>query len=135
MPTAPPDGDASRPARPAARAAAWESGRLQTAWLPVIACATLIFALSGVPSLGTGLGTWDLILRKLAHVAIYALLGALLVRASERDAPALAGGVAYAASDELHQHFVPGREAALTDVAFDTLGLLVGIVAFRLARR
>ena len=135
MPTAPPDGDASRPARPAARAPAWESGRLQTAWLPVIACATLIFVLSGVPSLGTGLGTWDLILRKLAHVGIYAVLGALLVRACERDAPALAVGVAYAASDEVHQHFVLGREGAVTDIGFDTLGLLVGIVAFRVARR
>ena len=43
--------------------------------------AALIFAFSSVPDLGTGLGGWDLVLRKLAHAAEYAVLGALLARA------------------------------------------------------
>ena len=51
-----------------------------TAWLPVIVWAGVIFAFSSVPSLGTGLGTWDLVLRKLAHVSEYAVLGLLLAR-------------------------------------------------------
>ena len=34
--------------------------------------AAIIFAFSSVPSLGTGLGTWDLVLRKLAHLTEYA---------------------------------------------------------------
>ena len=42
--------------------------------------AALIFAISAIPSLGTGLGTWDLVLRKLAHVTEYAVLGFLLAR-------------------------------------------------------
>lgn len=109
--------------------------RFQTAWLPVIACATLIFALSGIPSLSSGLGDWDLILRKFAHVSIYALLGALLARALERDAAALVCGIAYAVSDEVHQHFVPGRSGAVLDVGFDTLGVIAGILAFRWLRR
>ncbi|MBA3787736.1 MAG: hypothetical protein H0X21_03465, partial [Actinobacteria bacterium] len=37
-------------------------------WLPVVLWAAVIFALSSVPDLGTGLGNWDLLLRKLAHV-------------------------------------------------------------------
>jgi VanZ family protein len=109
--------------------------RFQTAWLPVIACATLIFALSGIPSLSTGLGTWDLVLRKVAHVSIYALLGALLLRALKRELASVAAGIAYAVSDEFHQHFIPGRSGAPLDVAFDTLGVVAGVAVFRWLRR
>jgi hypothetical protein len=42
----------------------------------------VIFGFSSIPSLGDGLGTWDLVLRKLAHAAEYAVLGALLMRAA-----------------------------------------------------
>jgi VanZ family protein len=100
-------------------------------WLAVALWAALIFALSSIPSLGTGLGTWDLILRKGAHVTEYAILGFLLVRALGREAPALAFGVVYAASDELHQAFVRGRHASPVDVAIDTVGVLLGIVVRR----
>ena len=106
------------------------------AWLPVLAWAALIFALSSVPDLGTGLGTWDLVLRKLAHVGEYAVLGLLLARAARRPWVAVALGVAYAASDELHQHFVPGRRGAPLDVAIDAVGVVVGVLVWRrLARR
>jgi hypothetical protein len=33
--------------------------RLAFTWLPVVAWAALIFALSSIPDLGTGLGGWD----------------------------------------------------------------------------
>jgi VanZ family protein len=102
-----------------------------SAWLPVVLWAGLIFALSSIPSLGTGLGTWDTVLRKLAHFTEYAVLGALVLRAVRREPPAVALGVAYAASDELHQHFVPGRHAALRDVAIDAAGVLAGVLAGR----
>ena len=108
--------------------------RLASTWLPVLAWAALIFALSSVPSLSTGLGLWDLLLRKLAHAGEYAVLGALLARALPEPA-ALLVGAAYAVSDELHQTFVPGREGALLDVGIDSLGVLVGILLFRRARR
>ncbi len=100
-------------------------------WLPVVAWAALIFALSAVPDLGTGLGGWDLVLRKLAHTAEYAVLGALLVRALGAPVPAFAAGVAYAISDEVHQHFVPGRRGAPLDVAIDAVGVGLGILAWR----
>jgi VanZ family protein len=100
-------------------------------WLPVVAWAGVIFALSSVPDLGTGLGGWDLLLRKLAHAGEYALLGALLLRALSRDLPAFALGVAYAISDELHQHFVPGRRGAPLDVLIDAVGVGLGVLAWR----
>jgi len=104
------------------------SSRLLLLWLPVVLWAGLIFGLSSVPDLGTGLGTWDLVLRKLAHFCEYAILGALLLRALDRTELAVAAGVVYAATDELHQHFVPGRHAAFRDVAIDAAGVLAGVV-------
>jgi VanZ family protein len=106
-----------------------------SAWLPVIAWAAVIFALSSIPHLGTGLGTWDTILRKGAHVTEYAILGLLLLRAIGRETPAFALGVGYAITDELHQHFVRGRHASPLDVAIDSIGLLLGILLLQRARR
>ncbi len=100
-------------------------------WLPPLLWAAVIFAFSSVPDLGTGLGGWDLVLRKLAHTVEYAILGALLLRAVRRELPALAAGIAYAASDELHQHFVPGRRGAPLDVLIDSVGVALGVLAWR----
>ncbi|HMI99966.1 MAG TPA: VanZ family protein [Gaiellaceae bacterium] len=106
------------------------SGALSV-WLPVLVWAALIFVLSSIPSLSTGLGTWDTILRKGAHVTEYAILGALLLRALGREPLALAAGIAYAATDELHQHFVRGRHASPLDVLIDAAGVAVGILVLR----
>jgi VanZ family protein len=100
-------------------------------WGPVIVWAAVIFGLSAIPSLNSGLGTWDEVLRKCAHVTEYAILGLLLLRAIGRELPALLVGIAYAASDELHQHFVHGRHASPVDVAIDSFGLLLGILLLR----
>ena len=35
--------------------------------------------------------------------------------------------ILYAISDEVHQYFVPGRFATLTDLIFDTLGIIIGL--------
>jgi VanZ family protein len=110
--------------------------RLVSRWLPVVLWAALIFGLSSIPSLGTGLGTWDLVLRKLAHATEYAVLGFLLLRATGREGVAALAGVAYAVTDEIHQHFVPGRHGAGYDVAIDAAGVLIGVYLMpRLARR
>jgi VanZ family protein len=98
-------------------------------WAPVVVWAGVIFALSSIPSLSTGLGVWDTLLRKCAHTAEFAVLGALLVRALGLAVPALLLGVAYAASDEIHQHFVRGRHASPVDVGIDAIGLVLGVLA------
>ncbi len=100
-------------------------------WLPVVAWAALIFALSSIPGLGTGLGTWDVVLRKIAHAAEFAVLAALLLRALGRVLPAFALGVAYAISDEIHQHFVEGRRGAPLDVLIDAVGVGIGALFWR----
>ena len=107
------------------------SSRALSLWLPVVAWAAVIFAFSAIPSLATGLGTWDLVLRKAAHMTEYAILGALLLRALGRELPALLVGIAYAFGDEIHQHFVEGRHAALFDVLLDGVGVAIGIYLLR----
>jgi VanZ family protein len=101
---------------------------LLTVWLPVLIWAAVIFTLSSIPSLSTGLGTWDTILRKGAHLTEYAVLGGLLYRALGREPLALAVGIAYAATDELHQYFVRGRHASPVDVAIDAVGVAAGML-------
>ncbi len=103
-------------------------------WLPVAAWAGLIFALSSIPDLGTGLGGWDLLLRKLAHGAEYAILGALLVRATHKARLAVALGVLYAVSDEVHQAFVHGRHGSPVDVAIDAVGVACGVLLWQRTR-
>jgi len=106
----------------------WSALRL---WLPVVAWAAVIFAFSSVPDLGTGLGGWDLLLRKLAHAAEYAVLGLLLVRAVRNPPLAVALGVLYAISDEVHQMFVEGRQGSPLDVLIDGVGVTIGVLAWQ----
>lgn len=88
------------------------------------------------------------IVRKCAHFTEFAILGVLVfnlviqaVRTrrkldsralSFRIAPLAASAWAlatlYAATDEFHQIFVPGRAGMLTDICIDSSGVLVGIL-------
>ena len=105
-----------------------------TAWAPVLLWAAIILALSSIPDLGTGLGTWDLVLRKLAHAAEYGVLSALAFRAARSAPAALLLASAYAVTDEIHQAFVAGRHGSPLDWLVDTAGALLGVVlAARLA--
>jgi hypothetical protein len=103
-------------------------------WIPVIAWAAVIFAFSSVSGLGTGLGTWDLFLRKVAHAGEFALLALLLWRALRIEWAVLLLATAYAASDEFHQTFVEGRVGAVADWAIDTAGVVMALVGLRLWR-
>ena len=97
-------------------------------WAPVVLWAGVIFTFSAIPSLGTGLGTWDLVLRKLAHLTEYAILGALLFRALRNPPLAVLLGSAYAVTDEVHQLFVGGRHGSPVDWLIDTVGVVAGVV-------
>src|SRR3712207_1360567 len=102
-------------------------------WAPVVVWAGVIFLFSSVPDLGTDLGIWDLIGRKIAHALEFALLGALVLRAVGWPSVAVALGSFYALTDEVHQAFVPGRVGSPLDWAIDTVGVVLGVVV--LARR
>jgi len=100
-------------------------------WLPVLVWAGVIFAFSSIPSLNSGLGTWDYVLRKSAHMTEYAILAVLLVRAIGSYTWAFVLAVAYAGSDEFHQTFVRGRHGTPVDVGIDAVGALIGLSLLR----
>jgi VanZ family protein len=98
-----------------------------TYWAPVVLWAAVIFILSSIPDLGTGLGTWDTVLRKLAHTAEYAILGGLILRAVRSAPAAVLLASAYAVTDEVHQTFVTGRHGSPLDWLLDTAGAIIGV--------
>lgn len=76
----------------------------------------------------------DYPVRKTAHASEYALLGMLLFGAMtgtrrRRMCYAWLASTCYAATDEFHQLFVPGRSGQFTDVCIDSGGAVVGILA------
>lgn len=68
------------------------------------------------------------------HFVAYALLGYSLGRATGRPLWALVLVAWWGASDEVHQAFVAGREAGLTDWLFDLAGGAFGVAGTRGAR-
>jgi VanZ family protein len=97
----------------------------------------IIFALSAQPNLNSGLGTWDVVLRKLAHMTEYGLLFVLWWRAFRWRSPLAAAliAIAYAGTDEVHQLFVEGRHGTPADVGIDAAGVGLGYLGVRLFRR
>ena len=111
-------------------------------WLPPLLLMGLIFGLSAQPDLGTGLGTIDLILRKIAHMSEYALLTFLwwrvlrtLVPSGAAPFAAFAVAIAYACTDEFHQTFVTGRHGTPVDVCIDAIGGAVAVLLIRARAR
>ncbi|MDX9918204.1 MAG: VanZ family protein [Gudongella sp.] len=97
-----------------------------------------------IPEKEFGIDDFNNIIRKYAHFFAYLLLSGLVLNALRlslhrswgyRAVIAVAVCVLYAASDEIHQIFVPGRSAQLRDVLIDTSGALVGIVIYALLLR
>ena len=79
------------------------------------------------------------IIRKGAHLSIYALVGLLMMNLmctykisnKNKFLITILVGIIYASSDEIHQSFIPGRTAAFTDVCIDTCGAILGsLIAF-----
>ena len=113
-------------------------------WLPVFLWAGLIFYLSGMPNLSLGGGIWDFILRKLAHISEYFILTFLLYRAFKGSFSLVSFylifwsailSFLYAVSDEIHQFFVPTRNASPVDVLIDTLGIIAFYTFIKIKKR
>lgn len=115
----------------------------------------VILLLPEISGLGHDLASF--IVRKAAHCVVYTVLGFCLfvnvrdfaVRRAADGSEAGAGdtgadgsagqvrvprrwawiiGTVYAATDELHQAFVPGRNGALFDVCLDSVGIAAGVL-------
>ena len=104
-------------------------------FVPPVLLMAVIFALSAQPDLNSGLGGWDLILRKCAHMTEFGLLWFLWWRALGygHPGPAIAIALLWAATDEYHQSFVEGRHGSPWDVAIDAVGIGLGVRVARVA--
>lgn len=77
--------------------------------------------------------------RKAAHMSEYAVLALLIFQAltafdrkKNRGCMALGITAAYAATDEFHQLFVPGRAGRVTDVLIDSAGAFLALLAIHI---
>ena len=84
----------------------------------------------------------EVVVRKLAHLSVFLLLGVLATNAfrltfknKKEFIFALAFCFLYSVSDEIHQYFVPGRACRFYDVIVDTIGACLGISIFPFLRR
>jgi VanZ family protein len=106
--------------------------RLAWLWVPPLVYAALIFHLSSEtnPLPEVTAVVWD----KALHATEYAGLAFLLCRALRGSGFGWPGAIvialilasAYAATDEWHQSFVPGRDSDVHDWLADTIGAVLG---------
>ena len=138
--------------------------RLLIAWLSLIGWMSMIFYMSNQSGeissnqsglilkmfeiigidLNSSLGEYaSLLIRKSAHFLEYFILYLLNLNLLKYYLPkknarvlSLLGVFLYASSDEIHQHFIPGRAMAFTDVIIDTFGgFIASVVEFVFSKR
>ena len=112
---------------------------LFTRWLPLIIYCLIIFIQSSLPAYER-LPEFKFS-DKFLHFGAYALMGILFFRAFQTlriksDVRRLilfsiAAATLYGISDEIHQYFVPFREADFLDVVANTLGAVCGVFFYR----
>jgi VanZ family protein len=101
-------------------------------WMLLMTAMTIISSMSRVPVPNLRFQHLD----KILHFTAFAVLGWLLCRSWEKSfslsmkrnrfmlfAIAIIIGGAFAVIDEIHQSFVPGRDASVWDLLFDWLGI------------
>ncbi|MCR2823011.1 VanZ family protein [Lederbergia panacisoli] len=77
---------------------------------------------------------WNVIFRKFVHLAAFGFLAILFYNSLQKKRFWMAWMLTtiYAATDELHQVFIPERTGALLDVGLDSLGAIVALVGTKL---
>ena len=109
-------------------------------WLPPLLWAGVILFVTSLPgsAVPRQLGPYD----KIVHFTIYGLLAVLLsrdlVQVTTRWAAALVAiaiAVTFAAADEWHQGFIPGRAPDVADWRADSIGAAGGALLFALYGR
>lgn len=112
-------------------------------WLPVIIYCLLIFVQSSFPS---PISAPDVpFFDKYLHLIAYAVLGALFYRAyatlrlgdnsTKVVVLSILSAGLYGISDEIHQHFVSGRNADVMDSAVDFIGAACGALFYQYVAR
>ena len=97
-------------------------------WLGAIVWAAAILVVSSIPSPTLGPSLFPGC-DKVAHFIEYLILGLALRYWTGGGAAMGAAALGFAALDEIHQRFIPGREMSFWDFAADAAGLAVGYLA------
>ena len=113
-------------------------------WIPVILWAAVILVAATDTFSASRTRDWldflyggeapeaaNFVVRKLAHVVEYAILGALSWRASGRASTALLVALAVAGTDEFRQSLSAQRTGTPWDVALDLVGAAAGVTVMR----
>lgn len=110
-------------------------------WGPAVAIMSFIFIASSIPGPELPkLDFGDTLLKKGGHMVGYALLAASYLHALNsvrsikpiRFVAAFCLTILYAASDEWHQGFTPGRNPSLLDIVIDAAGGLIGLLVWHI---
>lgn len=89
----------------------------------------VIFALSIIPSAKiSDFSYLDFFVRKFLHIFEFFILTILAYNSFGSYKKAYFFAFFYAISDELHQHFTPGRGPSPIDVLVDIIGVILGII-------
>lgn len=104
--------------------------------IPLLLCMGVIFWFSDQPKEQImDFGTWDLLVKKGAHMVGYGGLAVAAHLATGRLGVAWLIALLYAISDEYHQTFVPGRNGTAVDVVIDAVGATVALWGLWWAKR
>lgn len=110
-------------------------------WAPVLIYIAGIFYFSSLSSIPFAAAYPDYIEHGVEYFGLAVLVARALNSGLRQKVPlrvlvlAWALCVAYGATDELHQKFVPDRFADVSDVLSDSIGAGLGLVAVRLGQR
>lgn len=112
-------------------------------FIPAVLWAILLFFLSSLPSESVPtlkIKHEDLVLHFLVYVIFGYFLGiatrpSLRTNALKGFIIAVLVGIAYGATDEFHQTFVPGRLATVSDFIADSLGAVAGLSVYTIRLR
>ena len=83
----------------------------------------------------------SLIIRKLAHITEYFILGILTInclkdyKIKKIYISSILFCIIYACSDEFHQLFISGRSGTIIDVLIDSIGIILGIFIYKLFKK
>ena len=115
------------------------SKHLLTRWFPLIAYCIFIYFQSSHPT-PQEIPSFRF-MDKMLHIAAYAVLAILFYRAYQ-TLPirhnlrllvllSILSASLYGISDEIHQYFVPFREADIFDGIADTIGAIIGVLVYQ----
>lgn len=112
----------------------WMQARPAVAWSLALACAVVIFLLSSIPQLEhSGLPAGVAVVEYVVEYALFSMLLSIAFgsRGFYGSKSIFLASLLYGVFDELHQFFVPGRDASMADVFADSIGCLIGVIAYR----